>query len=391
MLMDKADYLYMILDNVLVFNISLSPEFQGNKLSEHLQNFNDKGLEIIAGFNKNLLQYFLKLSKGKLQNEIFESLKKLEKISYMVGPIGNLNFLTSEQIDHILERIEELKIEEINEERISIIADDQLREQFGTDSNYSASEALENQLSSAAFYLMNMGYSRQEIQEKFSEVRQDPSKLAELFTLQEKEIYNMPIEIQQANNSHSSNQLNPSHESPSTEPVHNFEETIAHHIQSIHQEITEERAQKVSEILQQIKSHVKEKMTELRERVFKEMHPDRINRALKMLKSTKRKSKRMDLYLDWFTSSLLLSKIELKIEHWQVSSSATHGNAGVYTAGIDFSRYDNIIREFPDGKLSKVVNISKKILQHPTKKAIQKLGQDLIAETGFDEHLYFTD
>jgi hypothetical protein len=121
------------------------------------------------------------------------------------------------------------------------------------------------------------------------------------------------------------------------------------------------------------------------------MHPDRLIRALKVLKSTKRKSKRMELLLEWYTASLLLSKIELKVEHWQVSSSATHGAAGVYTAGIDFSRYDNIVRDFPDNKLTKVVNIARKILQHPTKKAIQKLGQDLISETGFDEHLYFTD
>ena len=121
------------------------------------------------------------------------------------------------------------------------------------------------------------------------------------------------------------------------------------------------------------------------------MHPDRLSRSLKMLKTTKRKSKRMDLLIEWFTDSLLLSKIELKVEHWQVSSSADHSSAGVYTAGIDFSRYDNIVRDFSDGKLTKVVNICRRILQSPTKKAIQKLGQDLIGETGFDEHLYFTD
>jgi hypothetical protein len=41
--------------------------------------------------------------------------------------------------------------------------------------------------------------------------------------------------------------------------------------------------------------------------------------------------------------------------------------------------------------LEKVLKIARRILQKPSKKAIQKLGQDLIAETGFDEHLYFTD
>jgi hypothetical protein len=99
----------------------------------------------------------------------------------------------------------------------------------------------------------------------------------------------------------------------------------------------------------------------------------------------------MELYLEWFTESYLLSNIELKVEHWQVSSSSQVGSAGVYTAGIDFSRYDNIIKDFPDGKLTNVINIARKILQNPNKKAIQKLGQDLLSVTGYDEHLYFTD
>jgi hypothetical protein len=145
------------------------------------------------------------------------------------------------------------------------------------------------------------------------------------------------------------------------------------------------------EILEEIKSYAKDKLKKNHENAFKQMHPDRLKRAYKMLKDTKRRSDRFNLLLDWFMASLLLSKIELKVEHWQVSSSSTHGNTGVYTAGIDFSRYDNIIRDFSDSKLSKVVNITLRILKNPTKKKIQKLGQDLIAETGFDEHLYFTD
>jgi gas vesicle protein len=245
---------------------------------------------------------------------------------------------------------------------------------------------LENQLASAAFYLMNMGYSRDDIQERFNEVRQDPTRLEALFNLQQREIYSTPSEIQQG-----SSASPPSHQEPSLDQSQDLNETIARHIRSIHQDITEERAQKVELIVEQIKAHVRDGMSELQEKVFRQMHPDRLTRALKTLKTTKRKSKRMNLYLEWYTASLLLSKIELKVEHWQVSSAAGHGSAGVYTAGIDFSRYDNIVREFSDGKLTKVVNISKRILQNPTKKAIQKLGQDLIAETGFDEHLYFTD
>lgn len=376
----------MILDNVLVYNINLPTEFQGNGLDSHLNKFDEKNLNIIAGFTINFLEHFLIVSNGKTQQDVDELLKKMEKISYMVGPTGNLSYLASEQIEHILTKINSLKVNEINEEKISLIADDGLREQFGGTGNYNTSEALENQLASAAFYLMNMGYSRDDIQERFNQVRQDPTKLEALFNLQQREIYSTPSEIQQG-----SSASPPSGQETSIDQSQDLNETIAHHIRSIHQDITTERAQKVEVIVEQIKAHVRDNMTELQLKVFRQMHPDRLNRALKTLKTTKRKSKRMNLYIEWYTASLLLSKIELKVEHWQVSSTAGHGSAGVYTAGIDFSRYDNIVREFSDGKLTKVVNIAKRIMQNPTKKAIQKLGQDLIAETGFDEHLYFTD
>ncbi|MFX1361689.1 MAG: hypothetical protein ACFE8T_15265, partial [Promethearchaeota archaeon] len=314
--MNKTDYLYMILDNILVFSINLPPEFQGNGLNDHLSKFDEYGLKVIAGFNKNFLEHFLKISRGKTQNDIKDILKKMEKISIMVGPIGNLNYLTPEQVNFILTKIKTLKLEEINEEKISLMADDLLREQFGAPGNYSAADALENQLSSAAFYLINMGYSEKEIQEKFNEVRQHPSKLGELFTLPQKEIYSIPTEIEQ-----SSTASPPSTSESDVDNNQSFNDVIARHVQSIHQDITEERAQKVDEILQEIKAHVKDNMSELQEKVFRQMHPDRLNRALKMLRTTKRKSKRMQLYLEWFSESFLLSKIELKVEHWQVSSS----------------------------------------------------------------------
>jgi hypothetical protein len=391
MYMDKLDYLYIILDNVMAFSIRLSPEYQGNGLTAHLERFDERALKVIAGFNKSFLKHFLDLSKGKSQMDIEETLKKMELISYMIGPIGNLHYLGEEQVQFVLSKLNSLKIDEINEAKISLLADDHLRQQFGSNSGgYSAADALENQLASAAFYLINMGYSREEIQQKFNDVRQNPSKLGDLFNLPEKEIYNMPDEIQYNSNTNSGS-MTSSEQQVLEEQTQTLQEAMEHHVKSIHEDINEERAQKVEEILNLIKSYVKDEMSELQEKVFKQMHPDRLNRAYKMLRETKRKSKRMELLIEWFTASLLLSKIELKVEHWQVSSNAGHGSAGVYTAGIDFSRYDPIVKEFPDNKLEKVLNIARRILQKPSKKAIQKLGQDLIAETGFDEHLYFTD
>ena len=141
----------------------------------------------------------------------------------------------------------------------------------------------------------------------------------------------------------------------------------------------------------EIRESVKDLMNESYEKVFALIHPDRLKRAARILKDTKRKSKRPKLVLEWFFCSHLIENIEFKVEHWQVSAHSGHGQAGVYSAGISFSRYDPIVKDFNDNKLTKVVNIMRRILQTPSKKAIQKLGQDLVSETGFDEHLYFTD
>ncbi len=387
--MQKSDYIYMITDNIMVYQINLPTDFRGNKLHEHLNSYDEKYLSIIAGFDKNFLEHFLIISKGRTQEDIAEILRKMEKISHMIGPTGNLNYLTPNQIQYILTKLGSLNVNEIKEENISQIADEQIEKEFGT--TYGASSALEQQLASAAFYLQSIGYNIQEIQEKFNEVRQDPSKLDNLFTLPPKEIISVPIEIQTRDTPPSRIQQPSTTQSTSIDRNQQTQNAIEQHVRSIEHEITGERAKKVEEIMELIKTHVKENMNESYERVFRQMHPDRLNKAYKMLKDTKRKSKRMDLYLEWFFCSTLLSKIELKVEHWQVSSQAGHGQAGVYTAGINFSRYDNIVREFPDTKLTKVINICRRLLQNPTKNAIQKLATDLVAETGFDEHLYFTD
>ncbi|MFX0069691.1 MAG: hypothetical protein ACFFAO_01165 [Candidatus Hermodarchaeota archaeon] len=382
--MQKSDYIYMIIDNLTVFGIRLPEFFQNVQIHEFLEKYKEEYLKIIAGFNQKLLEHFIEISQGKNPTDIGKTLQKMELISKMVGPTGNLSFISSNQLNYILSKLDSLRANEISELKISSLADEQLEQEFGT-AQYNTSNALENQLASAAFYLMNMGYSQREIEHKLSEARQDSSKLDILFSLPQKEIYSVPSEIEQVQNRQSESQ------EISIEHSQEIDNAINQHISDTHQEISEERAQKVEEIMQELKLHIKEKMTEQYESVFRQIHPDRLARAFKMLKQTKRKSKRMDLLLEWFFCSHLLSSIELKVEHWQISSQATHGQAGVYTAGIDFSRYDNIVKDFSDSKLAKVINIARKILQRPSKRAIQKLGQDFVSETGFDEHLYFTD
>ena len=381
--MQKFDYIYMIIDNVTIFNIQLPSALEGGKLNEHLNTFDENLLKMVAGFSQVFLEHFLIVSKGQSQKELEENLKKMDLISQMIGPTGNLNYLGKKQIEYILTKVGSLNYKNITEHEISVIADEQLEKEYG--SQYNLNQALENQLASAAFYLISQGYSKKEIEEHFVEIRQDPSKLDAIFTLPQKEIYSVPSELQQNTFADSGSQKTHLELSQETQ------EAIDQHLNATQHDISGERAQKVDEIMQEILDHVREKMTDQYEKVFRQIHPDRLNRALRMLKQTKRKSKRLILILEWFFCSHILSGIELKVEHWQVSSQANQGQSGVYTAGIDFSRYDPIVKNFSDSNLAKVINIARRILRTPTKKAIQKLGQDLTAETGFDEHLYFTD
>ena len=381
--MQKFDYIYMIIDNVTIFNIQLPSALEGGKLNEHLNTFDENLLKMVAGFSQVFLEHFLIVSKGQSQKELEENLKKMDLISQMIGPTGNLNYLGKKQIEYILTKVGSLNYKNITEHEISVIADEQLEKEYG--SQYNLNQALENQLASAAFYLISQGYSKKEIEEHFVEIRQDPSKLDAIFTLPQKEIYSVPSELQQNTFADSGSQKTHLELSQETQ------EAIDQHLNATQHDVSGERAQKVDEIMQEILDHVREKMTDQYEKVFRQIHPDRLNRALRMLKQTKRKSKRLILILEWFFCSHILSGIELKVEHWQVSSQANQGQSGVYTAGIDFSRYDPIVKNFSDSNLAKVINIARRILRTPTKKAIQKLGQDLTAETGFDEHLYFTD
>lgn len=382
--MQKKELIFLIADNVMVYKIKVPSDFQGNNLHQHLEKFDEKVLKAIAGFNKKFLEHFIIISKGKDQKDIQDIIEKMEKISYMIGPTGTLSYLTEDQIEYILTKLGNLALKDINDEKISLIADEKIEQQFGA-GNVNAPAALENQISSAAFYLAQIGYSQQDIQQKIGEVRQEPSKLDALFNLPPKEIQSLPPELQGG-----ADPTPPSSQGEAT-PSGDTSERIEGYIDQIEQDHPPERAAKVKEVMEEIHGIVKDNMTDQYDRVLKQMHPDRLNRAYRMLKDVKRKNKRQALYLEWFFCSHLIENIEFKVEHWQVSSASGHGNTGVYSAGISYSRYDNIIRDFDDGKLAKVINIARRILREPSKKAIQKLGQDLVAETGFDEHLYFTD
>ena len=390
--MQKQDYIYMIADNVMVYHINLPPELEGDKLHAHLDKFDEDTLKIIASFGKKLLEHFFIISKNKNSDDLVETLEKMKKLAHISGPKGNLSYLNEDQIEFILTKIDGLKLDEVTDQKIAMIGDKLLEQKYGgSNVQYNQNQALENQISSASFYLQRMGYTQQEIKEKMDSVREDPSKLDAIFNLPPKEVMNLPAQAQEGSTS-GGNQEN------STEdggiPSQASQSRIDQIIDTIKQDIDDERKQKVEELVNKIKDYLRDPFKDRYEEVFKQMHPSRLKRIYRILKDEKKRSDRIPILLEWFFISHLLENIEVKVEHWQVSTSADHGQTGVYTAGINFARFDNVIRDeddYSDRKLRKVIKIGRKILEKPTKKALQKMGQDLVARTLFEEHLYFTD
>ena len=56
--MQKEEYVYMIIDNLLVYGINLPSDLQSDKIFEHFSQFNIKVLKIVAGFNRIFLEHF---------------------------------------------------------------------------------------------------------------------------------------------------------------------------------------------------------------------------------------------------------------------------------------------------------------------------------------------
>jgi uncharacterized protein YihD (DUF1040 family) len=384
--MEKSDYIYMIKDNTLVLGVQLPTHLQGDALDKYLISLPAEVLEHIAGFDKKFLEFFFNKSQGKSGQELTSFLDKLTKISYFVGPVGELAYLTEDQVKYILSKIDDIKQDDITPHKINVIADELLIEQFGSALDQQQ-VSFENQLQNIRFYMKQMGYSAEEIEQKIKEAGTDQQKLDALFSLSEKTIVSRPQMPVPGSRPQGETIGQGMSENIGEAPAEFSLDSLRRQVP----EITEERARKVEEIMVKIKDKAKESLTEDHEAIFVEIHPDRLNRMLNILKKGNRKSKKFQLLLDWFMFSLYIDNIEVKVEHWQVSSHASSAATGVYTAGIPFGRYDKIVEDFPEKKLEKVINIIRRILANPTKDRIQKLGQDLTAETGFDEHLYFTD
>ena len=160
--MEKSDYIYMIIDNVMVYGINT--DLQGDRLGAHLDKFDENIVKAVAGFSQKFLEHFLIVSKGKDQKDIEELIKKMDKVSIMISPMGNLHYLKDDNLEYILTKLGDLKINELSENKISEIVDEQIEKQFGGVGAYNEQQALEGQLQSAAFYLAGIGYPTQVIQ-----------------------------------------------------------------------------------------------------------------------------------------------------------------------------------------------------------------------------------
>ena len=245
--MNKEDYIYMIIDNVLVFGINT--DLQGDTLRAHLEKYDDDVIKAVAGFNQKFLEHFLIISKGKEQKDILEEIKKMEKISIMISPVGNLHYLRDENLEFILTKLGALKLDEITEAQVIKIVDEQLEKQFGGVGNYTEAAALEGQLQSAAFYLSGLGYPRTVIEQRLEEVRKDPSKLDALFNVPEMGAFDQPPEFGGTS-------------SQRIEQSQDVDHAIEGYIASLKSDMSEERAKKAEEILVEIRELGKEYMND---------------------------------------------------------------------------------------------------------------------------------
>ncbi len=375
----------MIKDNILALGTQLPEHLLGENLDKYLITLSVEALVHIASFDRKFLEFFFQKVKNIPEQDFLNFLNKLSRISYLVGPLGELAYLTEDQVKSVLEKNEKIKLEDIIPEKITLIADELLQQEFGVSLNQQQI-SFNNLLQDVRFYLREMGYPHEEIEQRIKDEGDDPKKIDALFSLPEKTIYTPPPQTQEPSQRETIGQ-GLSEQVGIGAPSEFTPQDLRRQVP----EISEERARKIEEMMALIQEKAKDSLTEEQEAIFHEIHPDRLKRIYNILKNLNRKSKKFTLLLEWFRLSHYLENIDVKVEHWQVSSHATRSQVGIYTAGIPFGRYDRVVEEFSERKLEKVIKISQRILANPTKERIQKLGQDLTAETGFDEHLYFTD
>ncbi len=354
------DKIAKIADIAIIFGINLPNELHGTKSNNY--KFDDKILSRIAGFNNIFLEYFIIISKGKDKKDLELILKKLEKIAYFINPTGILHYLNDNQVELILTKLNSLSLDEITQERIAIIAVEQLLQQL-SGSQHDQNHILENRLSTAAFYLIEMGYPQHEIQDIINNARKDLSKIDSIFNLSRREETPLsPTPNSSQGRPPIGDPQRQSREAVLIENTPEMEQVIRRYVQQVQHKQNPQRAQKAATIIGKIKNLVGDLMTDYYEQVFQQVHPDRLNRAFEMMKESKRKSKRVSLLLEWVFFSHLIENIEIKVKHWQVSSDTKQGRAGGYFSRISFSRYDHIIKNFADRKLSRTINILRRFI-----------------------------
>ncbi|MFX1449370.1 MAG: hypothetical protein ACFFCM_00925 [Promethearchaeota archaeon] len=136
---------------------------------------------------------------------------------------------------------------------------------------------------------------------------------------------------------------------PSQPPPKSLPENIIAH----RQEEVREKMEVVEKILQRAKVHPEALIYGLN--VMKRIHPDRLDRIIKILKDAKKKD-RIQILFDWFVISQQIEEIEVLVTHWQ----GIQQGAGAYQAAIGMARFDNILEDMSNRDLENFIKRARK-------------------------------
>lgn len=114
-----------------------------------------------------------------------------------------------------------------------------------------------------------------------------------------------------------------------------------------------EKMRVIEKIIQNAKVHPEEQITGLE--VMKRIHPDRLDRIIRIFKEAKKKD-RIRILFDWFIISQQIEEIEVLVTHWQ----GIQQGAGAFQAAIGMARFDNILDDMSNKDLENFISRARK-------------------------------
>ncbi|NVM01335.1 MAG: hypothetical protein HWN67_03305 [Candidatus Helarchaeota archaeon] len=153
------------------------------------------------------------------------------------------------------------------------------------------------------------------------------------------------------------------------------DQIVAHRHEEVLEKITV-----IEKIIKHAKVHPE---TQIRgKEVMKRIHPDRLDRIIRIFKDAKKKERIRTLF-DWFVISQIIEEIDVLVTHWQ----GIQQGAGAYQAAIGMARFDNILDDMSNRDLENFIKRARKAVsdvQESPDINIRIIGVEEIKELALD-------